>query len=343
MRGMFRGPEEKQGWRRAGDIPPPSLHQVVGLLAPWLGDRAILGVELMDGGLMNRNCRVRVSNSPDVVLRLYDREGASAATEAAILRLLRDQIPVPEVLYCEPRSRDGLPPFLVLELIDGISLAHIKRSGDAEAIAGAAYDAGRLLARLQRHRFDRIGLLTSTLTVDPTRLPDPLTTTTLIEHVAQSPAFQRRVESALRDTLARTARDWDDHPRAPAMAPTLVHGDFNSRNILVRRERGRWCVSAILDWEFAFAGPAYVDMGNFLRYERDDRPRFEPAFSRGLREGGVRLEGDWRQAARMADLPALCELVARESTPDDVATEVLDLVTAALRLARRATCRGGRS
>lgn len=325
---MFPRGHEKRAWRREGDFQPPSLEEVQRWLTPWLAGCAIRDIKLMDGGLMNRNCRIQLSRSPDVVLRLYDRDPASAAKELAILQRLRRGLPVPEVLYARADARDGDPPFLVLEWIDGVSLRELRRSGDADAIAGAAHEAGRLLARLQPHRFDRAGLLTSTLAIDTVPPPERLTTTTLVEHFARLASFRARVGTTRLDDLRRVARDWDEHPRAPAMDATLVHGDFNSRNILVRKDRGRWRVSAILDWESAFAGPAYCDIGSFLRYERDDRPRFEPSFSRGLRDGGIRLEGDWRQAARMADLPALCDVLACESIPDDVATEVLELVSA---------------
>jgi aminoglycoside phosphotransferase (APT) family kinase protein len=112
--------------------------------------------------------------------------------------------------------------------------------------------------------------------------------------------------------------------------PTLVHGDFNSRNILVKRRGQAWSVAAILDWEFAFAGPVYCDIGNFLRYERPGQPRFEPSFSRGCRDGGIDLRGDWRLAARIADLPALCDLLARPTTPDAVVPEILALLLSTL-------------
>jgi aminoglycoside phosphotransferase (APT) family kinase protein len=168
--------------------------------------------------------------------------------------------------------------------------------------------------------------LTSTLTVEPTGLY-ALTPAALVEHFAGSAAFRSRVGAAMTQRLLDVARDWDDGPRAPVLPPGLIHGDFNARNVLVRRAAERSSVAAILDWEFAFAGPLYCDVGNFLRYERPERPRFEPAFSRGLRDGGAALEGDWLSAARMSDLPALCELLAGRSTPDDVAAEVLELVT----------------
>jgi fructokinase len=311
--------DEKLGWRTAGDVPPPSLDEAARLIAPWLDGRRLLGIELMPGGLMNRNCRLRIDGSPDVVLRLHDRDPSSAAKEHAILDRLRGSIPVPAVLHASGSA-------LVLELVDGVPLASFKHSGDADALAVCAFEAGRLLAQLQQQRFDGPGLLTSALEVVRDGLPNPITTASLVEHFARSTAFTSRVSAKLLDALLDIARDWDEHPSAPPLPATLVHADFNWRNLLVRRDEGRWRVTAVLDWEFAFSGPAYVDVGNFLRYERACRPRFEPSFSRGLREGGLALEGDWRRAARMADLPALCELLSRPSMPDDVVPEIVELV-----------------
>ncbi|HEV3059852.1 MAG TPA: phosphotransferase [Vicinamibacterales bacterium] len=346
--------DEKSGWWKTTNVPAPSVEAVQLMLSSWLDGRRVREVQLLPGGLMNRNCRVRIDPAPcglgepgepgepretqSVVLRLYDRVGEACAREVAVLERLRRTVPVPEVLYAEPGARDGGPPFAVLQFVDGLSLRELKKTGDTPgektsdlvAIGEAAYDAGRLLARLQSHRFPSPGLLTPALTVDASFLPDPITTTRLIELFAKSPAFRRRVDSALLDRLLRVGREWDEGPAAPDVPTTLVHGDFNSRNLLVSQQNGKWRVAAILDWEFAFAGPVYCDIGNFLRYERAARPRFEPFFSRGCRDGGLDLRGEWLMAARIADLPALCELLAHESTPDDVAGEVLGLVTATL-------------
>jgi hypothetical protein len=85
-------------------------------------------------------------------------------------------------------------------------------------------------------------------------------------------------------------------------------------------------VAAILDWEFAFSGNIFADVGSFLRYERPDRPRFEPAFATGLADGGVTLPADWHELARLADLGALCELLTRPDVLHSVVIEVCDLV-----------------
>jgi aminoglycoside phosphotransferase (APT) family kinase protein len=326
---MSQRGDEKSGWRKASDMATPSASDVEAMLSPWLNGRRVRDVQLLAGGLMNRNCRVCIDDATrSVVLRLYDHDSAACAKEVAVLELLRREVPVPEVLYAERTARAGRPAFVVLEFVDGLSLRDLTLSGDPGAIAQAAYDAGRLLGRLQTHHFPRTGLLSPALTVDSTFLAGPLTTVGLIERFATSPSFQGRVDPCLLDRLLHLANEWDERPDAPHVGATLVHGDFNSRNVLVRRHAQTWSVAAILDWEFAFAGLVYCDIGNFLRYERAAQPRFEPFFSRGCRDGGVDLRGNWLIAARLADLPALCDLLARPSTPDDVATEVLGLVTA---------------
>jgi aminoglycoside phosphotransferase (APT) family kinase protein len=304
--------DEKSGWRRAADIPAPSLEHAHRLLARWLDGRRVHRIELLSGGLMNRNCRLTLSDASEVVLRLYDRDAASAAKEVSLLARLCEDLPVPPVLYARLEKAADDPPFAVLGFVDGIVLADLKHSGNSAAVLQAAHDVGCLLARLQQH--------------DVLPPPGPITTVSLIEGFAGSHTFRQRVGAALLDQLSQAAASWDAAPAAPAMPQALVHGDFNSRNILVRQRAGVWTVAAILDWEFAFGGSIYCDIGNFLRYERQGRPRFEPAFSQGLRDGGAALEGDWFRAARMADLPALCELLTRPALPDAVVTEVMGLV-----------------
>ena len=317
--------EEKSGWKVATTPPPLSATTVESLLSPWLGSRRVAVADPLDGGLMNRNYKIRFADSPEAfVLRFFDRDASTCAKEAAVLRLVGGDVPVPRVLHVEPNGAAGFPPFLVLEFIDGISLRELKRRGDLRSIGEAAYDAGRALAGLARHRFDRSGLLSAALTVEA-GMYENVTTSALIDHFAESPVFQRRIDAQLTRRVKAWARSRESQISGPSNI-SLTHGDFNAANILVREQDGRWTVAAILDWEFAFAGSPLCDVGNMLRYERVDRPRFEPHFSRGCVDGGLQLSDDWREQARLADLPALCELLSREALPDSVVDELRGLI-----------------
>ena len=244
--------------------------------------------------------------------------------DANLLELLRDDIPVPSVLFVAPDGANGRPPFCVLEWIDGISLRELRRRGDDRGVADASYDAGRLLPRLMRHRFDRGGLLDSSLAVTDGPFTDA-SLVAVVEELTSDARFRQRVDEPLRARLHAFLRATESF-HAVTGPPTLVHGDFNSPNIFVHQVGGRWSVAAILDWEFAFAGSILCDVGNMLRYERADRPRYEPHFSRGLADGGWPLPDEWFLRARLADLPALCELLARDDVPDAIVAELLDLL-----------------
>jgi hypothetical protein len=101
--------------------------------------------------------------------------------------------------------------------------------------------------------------------------------------------------------------------------------------VLVRPERGRWQVAAVLDWEYGVSGSPLVDVGSFLRYETEASPSREPHFTRGYERGGGHLPADWRRIARLVDLASLCELLTEPDIPDDIVIEVRDLVRKTIR------------
>jgi aminoglycoside phosphotransferase (APT) family kinase protein len=319
-------PADKTTWKAVS--PPPSLPLATAdaLLDAWRGATHVVSVEPLSGGLMNWNYRIHLSGSAErFVLRFYNRMPSACAREVRILSLVRDDVPVPGVLHANVRGADGYPPFSVLEFIDGISLRELRRRGQTKGVADASYDAGRLLPRLRRHRFERSGTLSMNLDVED----GPFAGATLpevIEHFVSSPLFRQRVDSARVARMHEVVRANDDKHSGSGDDVSLVHGDFNSPNLLVREECGSWRIAAILDWEFAFAGPLLCDVGNMLRYERPGHSRYEPHFSRGLVDGGWTAPADWWLRARLADLPALCELLARDDVPDAVVTELCDLI-----------------
>lgn len=303
---------DKVKWERAEAPVLLSRAAATRLLDPWLAGRTILGVEWMGGGLMNRNYLVELDGRPaQCVLRVYVRDAATAAKEVAVLGLVGRDIPVPRVLFAEERPQDGQPPFAVLSFIEGASLFALRQSGDAAALADACYDAGRTLARIGAYPGP----------------PTPFETViALVDRFVGAPAFQERIGAERTKRIVRLAEAWQPRLADVGREQVLVHGDFNSANIFVKPAADGWRVSGILDWEFALSASPYCDIGNFLRYHRADRPRYEPDFSRGLRDAGIDLPDDWLMLARLFDLPALCELLGRPSIPDVVVTELVTLI-----------------
>jgi aminoglycoside phosphotransferase (APT) family kinase protein len=96
-----------------------------------------------------------------------------------------------------------------------------------------------------------------------------------------------------------------------AGARQLVHSDYNPKNLLAVPSGGRWSISAVLDWEFAFSGSPLTDVGNMLRFRDAHPPGFDGAFVRGYREAGGVLPPRWREISEALDLYALADLLTR--------------------------------
>lgn len=83
----------------------------------------------------------------------------------------------------------------------------------------------------------------------------------LAEHAASQPAWRnprlRAVHAALAGNVARWSDELDAGPR------TLIHNDFNPRNIAIRRRGDRLKLCAF-DWELATVGAPQRDVAEFL-------------------------------------------------------------------------------
>ncbi|PYS93537.1 MAG: hypothetical protein DMF64_04870 [Acidobacteria bacterium] len=308
----------------------PTSEAVARLLDHIFGAQRVVNVQLLAEGLCNFNYRVELDDGAEpCVVRIYGRAPDACQKEAALLQLLRDVIPVPEVLHADARGLCGTGPFIVMRHVAGITFRQLRRTQGQTAIAEAAYSIGETLAAFGRYRFARRGPLGANLEVSadlehngPNALPE------LIDACLASPTLRSRLDERVGQRVHALA--WS---RARELArlqeeTCLVHGDFNNRNILVQCERGRWRVAAVLDWEFARAGSPLSDIASFLQYERQRRPSREPHFSLGYRDGGGKLPEDWWPLARIVGLTRQCETLTQADLPADIVTEVAELVRA---------------
>lgn len=334
----------------ADSTPLPTLDDVRHLVAQAFPERSVVGFEELIGGFCNTNLKIDfAAHYEPVVLRIYQRVPYVCAKEVALLRHVRPTVPVPEVFHADPEGIDGFGPYAVLEYIDGLTFQQLKRTNDLQAIQEASYSIGQSLAAIGRYQFHKPGrlIVNQTVVQQSSVGVTPLTTLEvgapyiegdnpiprILDSFLASEKLQRRTGAALAKRLhdfvwswAPRLRELDDQQNP---SHSLVHSDFGSRNILVRKVEGKWVVAGVIDWEFAFSGSPLIDVGNFLRYERARRPLREPHFSRSFVEHGGKLPEDWRNVTRVLDLTALCEMLTRDPPPE-IVTELLDLIQATL-------------
>ena len=304
-------------------LSAPVLQRIVDTAFPR---RRVVEIQPLAEGLRNANFKLRLDSTPEsIVLRIYEHDASLCQKEVDLLRLVSGPVPVPEVLYAEPRGYPDLPPFILTRYVEGISFRDLKRSGDSDAIAGAAYSAGETLAAISRVAFPSAGWLAPGPVVTAPLLEGENPTPRFVDGCLESTNLRRRMPADLRDRTRALIWAW-----APQLASLdgqahLVHGgDFNRRNLLVRRVAGRWSVAAVLDWEFAISGSPLSDLGSFLRYERASRPLAEPHFSAGYLHAGGTLPRGWRRLGRLLGLTALCESLTHDQLPVTVAAELVE-------------------
>lgn len=264
------------------------------------------------------------------VVRIYAGRGASrgpdaAEVDAAVIRLVRGLVPVPEVLEVRrAASTAGTPALLVTSWLPGRRLDEVLPGADDALARELGRAVGSVAARLAQMPMLRAGTFhDADLGLGPLP-PGGEDLPAWVQQHAGSGRFLAWSDTELDrlGDLADRAQDLLDRERRTC----LVHGDLNAKNVLVDQDRGT--VTGVLDWEFAHAGGPFEDLGNLLRFER--RPAFADAVLRVYADRVPDTGPDLLERARAADLFALVELAARPGQ-SSVADRAQDLLLAIAR------------
>lgn len=323
----------KARWPRQQPIVELDKAGAARLLRPFIADADVTEITALDGGLVNSNLRVRLSGrDAPLLLRLYQRAPPPHRKEAAIAGLLRGKLPIAAFHHVADDNPVTGHPYAIVEWIEGTRFDSLLSELDRDALVGLGEEIGRALADLHGIIFERYGFFEDGLQI-PTAID--------LDHrgilaflrscLSDGPAAERLGADLARELEAAFARqgaainDW--LPQA-----CLVHGDFNPANLLLRRhaESQVWRLAAILDWEFALSATPGFDFGNLLRPPLGRCPDFAEALAAGYRAGGGWLPDDWRRIARLVDLTAWAEMLARPTIGDAVIEDARRIVRATL-------------
>lgn len=345
---------------RRCDIVELSNAELTALIQPvWAGER-VESAQLLSGGVINTNYKVAVSGSDTpYVIRVYARDPQAGEREAAIGDLIAGTVPVPRTLYWsaalppEIPPRETLPPetlppetreiaervtsYAVVEWRPGVVLQAVLDNGTAlaDGIEDAFEDAGRVLAEISKYKFDRSGFFSAKLEIAEAFGDDP---TAYMRACLGKPEVRERLGADLFAATCVFVENNRERLAADGAEPaSLVHGDYNPRNLLVSRsdshaDHGKWQVSAVLDWEFAHAGTVLFDIGNMLR-NRQKYARLEASFIKGFTESGGELHPDWQALSRFIDLNNLLEFLTGEDR-SWLYAEVLAAISATITVTR---------
>jgi aminoglycoside phosphotransferase (APT) family kinase protein len=241
------------------------------------------------------------------VVRIYRRHPDRAPIDAALLRLVGDILPVPEVLEVRLATAETPAVLVTRRLLRGRPLDVLLDESDDVDWERLGHSLGRALATLSGVPFLRSGTFAGPdLSVVPGSLSDDLAE--WAEHHRDTGRLSTWATAdwnglrALVDVAEEALWTDGEPPR-----PVLVHGDFNTKNLLV--DPATWELAGVVDWEFAHAGSPFADLGNLTRFERE--PRLVAAVAAAFEHfAPARLEAASTKA-RAVDLWAQIELAAR--------------------------------
>ena len=258
------------------------------------------------GGWSGRTYLAEVAGERSVV-RIYppdERDPARAETDAAVLRLVRGLVPVPEVLEVRPaRPELDQPGLLVTSFLPGVRGDELLPTLDPDGLATVGTTLGGLVADL-----GGMPMLRSGPFVDPELRLGDFGVDGLPDYVEQRLPELGHLTPGEIDGLREVALDaqalLDTVPRT-----CLVHSDLNPKNLLL--DPGTLALTGVLDWEFAHSGHPFTDLGNLLRFDRDEPFAGAVLAAYAGRRGTA--PDDALALARAADLWALVDLAARRA------------------------------
>jgi aminoglycoside phosphotransferase (APT) family kinase protein len=283
--------------------------------AAWLRrvlpGRRITAAEPLGGGYRNENIRLDTDGG-SYVLRRYLRGDAArtCAIEVALgARLAAGAVPAAEVIAADPEGGASGLPLLLARHMPGVMVSEAV-ARDPAAAAGLGAAAGRALAAIGAVTFPGGGAFTGPdLVPSPEALPASLPE--FLESCLRAGNAAGALSPAEIGRLRTLAAAADPLARSVGGARQLVHSDYNGKNLLAVGGDGRWSISAVLDWEFAFSGSPLTDVGNMLRFRAGGPPGFAGGFVAGYRDAGGQLPERWREISEALDLYALVDFLTR--------------------------------
>jgi aminoglycoside phosphotransferase (APT) family kinase protein len=274
-----------------------------------LPGRSIVAGRALTGGYSNDNIVVTMADGGEYVLRRYLRTNA-CAVEAALTARLAGVVPVAPVVAADPDGSSAGEPVLLSTFLPGRSVGEVLRRPTEPAAVELGRTVGITLAHIGSVSFAAPGFFTdSTLQPGPAGAEPTSGLDTFVDRCLDEGNAAGHLSDAEQEQLRRFAEQAAPQLAVLRGSHQLVHADFNPKNLLAARRDGRWQVTAVLDWEFAFSSSPLFDIGNMLR---DARPAgFVAGFLDGFRDGGGTLPEDWRRLSQALDLYSLADLLTR--------------------------------
>lgn len=269
-------------------------------------------IEPLSGGYSNTNLKITVSGEQPLILRISNNPQNQFEAEIAILKSLKNKVTVPAV-YDYKLDHPLLHRHVaLLEFLHGTLLSVVEDDLEIEDIRSIAAQLGSCLATIHGFTFTKSGFLGKDFNIADSFPSFYAGYYEYLQQCLKNERLAQRLSSAELLNLKTLVLKNRDRINNLVNVTSLIHSDFNQKNILVNKERGKWGVTGILDWEFTFSGSPLIDLGNFFRFEEEMPGGYKTAFIDAYKQNGGYLEQDWQHTAKILDLLSMVQFLTRE-------------------------------
>lgn len=334
----------KENWPRQAPAVELDARGVGQLVLPLFPGDKLRRFAQVGGGLTNTNYKVQLAeHKTPLLLRLYQRGVEPARKERAVGDLIADRVPMLRFFHLGETNPVTGHPYAVLEWIEAPDLQQGLADMSQGRLLALAPRIGRTLAAIHAFGFEKFGFFTQgedhdDWGADRSKIalevgaPIDFDRAGLLVYLDRSlrhgPGGARLGPEltqgllAYAETHGGSLEDW-------LQRPSLVHGDFNAANILIRPDAGD-AIAAIIDWEYALSASPAIDFGNLLRPPFDANAPFAEALAQGYVAAGGFLPRDWRRIAQLADVFSFTDILSRPETADVVVADARRVIVALL-------------
>ncbi|QDP41579.1 phosphotransferase family protein [Radiobacillus deserti] len=302
----------KAGWERSNELIIPTMEIVRNILKPFLKEKVVLHIQPLSGGLNNSNIKITTDTNESFVLRIYSKNSKSIEIERKILNLVKDKVPVPQVLYIDSSCSVLKHPFLILSWVNGTQLSEVMSEKSPKNTSSIGNAVGKALSQIHKVKFAEPGFFDEELKITQNVKLNADTFLMYIEESLLLGYGNKHIGMELCNEVLRFSKEKSHLINNLEEQNSLVHSDFNPLNILVEDRDRTINISGILDWEYAFSGCPLMDIANFLRYEKVSSPELLNEFIVSYKGNGGILPDKWLQKAKLLDLISLCGLLNRK-------------------------------
>lgn len=320
----------KSHWERFKAHVDINHEMATDLLRPFTVD-PIERIILLSDGCANTNYKIEFkTNHLPIVLRIYVREKSAAFSELKIHQLVENIIPVPKHLYLGKERPDFHYPYSVMEWVEGKNMRDVIMTKDEKSISECLFEAGVYLDKFRNIKFNHGGFFDENFNIRPFNQEEeylPFVLNMLKDKIVIE-SLGENLHLAVTQLVNNNANILPNEDEA-----SLTHADYDPSNMLVKQVNGKWKISAILDWEFSFAGTYLLDIGMMLRYSHRLPACYEEKFIEGIQSSGHVLPKEWKKQSKLMDLLCLLQLAhynphsERPKLNRDVVSLIADTVT----------------